>query len=155
MTDQFLKQRGIFRLVVLSLLLILVGSLVSFLTAKWVMSEKTWLHDEPHGHMWLHEELGLTEQEAAGIDAFEAEYRSQRKVLLEEFDERIESLAEILRTTDAYTPEVNHAVHELHIVHGKIQNLSIQHYYDMLSVLPPEKQKNLRELATEALSEPE
>jgi len=36
-----------------------------------------------------------------------------------------------------------------------LQELSIQHYYDMLNVLPPEKQAKLRELAIKALSQPE
>lgn len=155
MTEKFLQRAGIFRLIVLSLILVLVGFLVSFLTSKWVMSEKSWKHDEPHGHMWLHNELGLSEEEAAKIDVFEAEYRSERDILLEEFQRRIDALSEILRTTDSYSPQVNQAVHHLHEVHGQIQSLSIEHYYDMLSVLPPDKQERLRALAIEALSEPE
>lgn len=155
MTEKFLQRAGIFRLIVLSLILVLVGFLVSFLTSKWVMSEKSWKHDEPHGHMWLHNELGLSEEEAAKIDVFEAEYRSERDILLEEFQGRIDALSEILRTTDSYSPQVNQAVHHLHEVHGQIQSLSIEHYYDMLSVLPPDKQERLRALAIEALSEPE
>jgi hypothetical protein len=155
MTEKFLQKAGILRLIVLSLLLVLVGCLVSFLTSKWVMSEKGWKHDEPHGHMWLHDELGLSAEEAAKIDAFEAEYRSERGILLEEFEKRIDGLSELLRTTDSCSPQVNQAVHHLHEVHGQIQSLSIEHYYDMLSVLPPEKQDRLRALAIEALSEPE
>lgn len=155
MTEKLLRKAGIFRLIVFSLILVLVGIFVSFLTSKWVMSEKGWKHDEPHGHLWLHDELGLSAEEAADIDAFEAEYRKERAVLLEEFERRIDALSEILRTTDSYSSKVNQAVHHLHGVHGQIQSLSIEHYYDMLSVLPPDKQEKLRELAIEALSEPE
>lgn len=155
MTEKLIQRAGIFRLIVLLLILVLVGILVSFLTSKWVMSEKSWKHDEPHGHLWLHDELGLSAGEAAQIDAFEAEYRSERGILLAEFERRIDALSEILRTTDSYSPQVNQAVHHLHEVHGQIQSLSIQHYYDMLGVLPPDKQDKLRVLAIEALSEPE
>ncbi|MDA3874371.1 MAG: TolC family protein [Kiritimatiellae bacterium] len=52
-------------------------------------------------------------------------------------------------------PEVEHAIHQLHEVHGELQNLSIVHFYKMISALPPEKQEKLRAMAVEALSQPE
>jgi hypothetical protein len=53
-----------------------------------------------------------------------------------------------------YGPEVTEAVHALHAVHGRLQDLAIQHYYDMLAKLPPNKQERLRGLAVKALSTP-
>jgi len=155
METDTLKRRGLFRLLVFGLLLVAVCAVVSFMTASWVMRGKEWRHDQSHGHVWLHKELGLTESEAERIDAFEADYREQRQQLLADFKGRIKHLADILRTNDSFSDEVTHAVHQLHEVHGKLQNLAIEHYYEMLSVLPAEKQARLRELAVEALSEPE
>ena len=155
MSDASLKQRGVIRLLVLAGALIGICFLVSFLTAKWVMMGQSWEHDQPHGHQWLQQELDLTDEEMAAVNAFEPGYRAERQELLDEFNRRIEALAVLLRTTDAYSEEVTHAIHYLHEVHGDIQILSVEHYYDMLSVLPPEKRGALRDLAVNALSQPE
>jgi Spy/CpxP family protein refolding chaperone len=147
---QILFLTGLFGL----LLVICVG--VSLLTTRWIVHGKdNWEHDQPHGHQWLHEELRLTEAEETAIDAFEGGYRRERGELLETFNERIADLREILVTQDAYSDDVDLAIHRIHEVHGQLQELSIAHYYDMLSVLPPEKQEKLRQLAVKALSQPE
>ncbi len=136
-------------------LLMLTTVLVTLITVR-VMSPEDWqTHDQAHGHLWLHEELGLTESEAAAIDAFEAPYRAERARLKDAFDQKVQAIAELLQNTDEFGPEVVHAVHDLHIVHGQLQELSIRHYYDMLSVLPPEKKEQLRQLAADALSTPQ
>lgn len=155
MNDNSLKHRGMLRLLFLAAALIAVCVVVSLLTARWVMRDTEWRHDQPHGHDWLQQELGLDASEIARINAFEGDYRSARAELLKEFNARINELAELLRTTDSYSDEVTHSIHRLHEVHGRIQELSIEHYYDMLSVLPPDKQKALRDLAVNALSTPE
>lgn len=143
------------RFVIFVLLLIVMCAGVSIAISNWVMHDQQWKHDAPHGHDWLHQELGLTDAEAARVDAFEAKYRGQRAELLEQFNQKIAELAELLRTNDSLSSEVTHAVHDLHQVHGELQNLSIQHYYEMLSVLPPDKQTKLRDIAVEALSTPQ
>lgn len=149
------KHDSLLRLLSFLFLLVAVCVGVSALTAKWVMWVQEWEHDQPHGHAWLQKELGLTDEERRQIDEFEAQYRSHRSELLDRFERKIAGLAEILETNDSYSPEVIQAVHQLHEVHGKLQNLSIEHYYDMFGVLPSEKRAKLRDLAIEALSEPE
>ncbi len=136
-------------------LLILLTVGVTMLSVH-LMSPRDWhSHDQPHGHRWLHKELGLTEAEAAAIDQFEAPYRTERARLQAEFDQRVQAIADLLETRDAFGPDVVHAIHDLHIVHGELQELSIRHYFDMLSVLPPEKQDELRKIAVAALSTPQ
>lgn len=155
MNNNPLKRRRTLRLITLVLLLILVCVGVSFVIANWVMRGSEWRHDQPHGHQWLQNELGLTEEETEHINAFEANYRAQRQALMDEFNEQKAQLADLLRTSDSHSDEVANAVLELHQVHGKLQSLSIEHYYEMLSVLPPQKQAKLRDLAVEALSTPQ
>lgn len=135
--------------------LILTAVLVTVISVR-MMSPDNWsAHDQPHGHQWLHEELDLTETEAAAIDAFEEPYREQRVRLQKQFEEKIQAIARLLQTTDAFSPEVSQAIHDLHIVHGQLQELSIHHYFDMLNALPSDKKERLRELAAEALSTPQ
>ena len=136
------------------LILICVGSSLFF--AKYLTHGSSgWRNDMSSGHEWLHQALELTEEEKAAIDSFEGEYHHDRDALIQEFDSRIAELRQILVESDEYVPEVDVAIHRIHEVHGQLQELSIQHYYDMLNVLPPEKQAKLRELAVKALSQPE
>ncbi len=138
-----------------ALLIVFCVGISYFVTGLMVRNGQSWEHDEEHGHHWLHEELGLTAEETAAVDAFEPEYRRDRAKLLAEFNERIANLRGLLVERESYSSDVDAAIHELHGVHGALQELSIRHYYDMMSVLPPEKKEKLRKLAVEALSEPE
>lgn len=113
-----------------------------------------WAHDEPGGHPWLHEQLDLTAEEMARIDALEPEYRAERSRLQAALDARIQGIAGLLQRHDSLAPEVTAAIHDLHAVHSQLQELSIEHYFDMLGALPPDKQRKLRALAAEALSAP-
>lgn len=154
--DQSTRTKQILTLVAIVLVIITISIGVSFVTRQWFSkSQDAWNYDMTHGHQWLHETLNLTKKEETAIDAFEGDYRSERERLVKEFDSRVGDLRQILVSTDQYVPEVDAAIHRLHEVHGELQELSIQHYYDMLNVLPPEKQDKLRQLAVKALSQPE
>jgi Spy/CpxP family protein refolding chaperone len=137
-------------------ILVVVSVLVAVISVQLIAPHSSWrAHDQPHGHQWLHKEIDLTVEEAAAIDAFEAPYREKRAQLQKEFNNRVQAIAALLENSDQVTPAVTHAVHELHLVHGQLQELSIAHYFEMLSVLPPEKQDMLRKLAVDALSTPQ
>ena len=154
--DRSTRTKQILTLVAIVLVMMTICISVSIITRQWFSkSQDAWNHDMPHGHQWLHEALELTEKEEAAIDAFEGDYRSERERLVKEFDSRVGDLRQIIVSTDQYVPEVDAAIHQIHEVHGELQELSIQHYYDMLSVLPPDKQDKLRHLAVKALSQPE
>jgi len=142
-------------LVLFFCLLILLTVGVTMLSVR-LMSPHGWqAHDKAHGHEWLQNELALTDAEREAIDQFEAPYRTERARLQAEFDQKVQAIADLLESRDAFGPDVVHAIHDLHIVHGELQELSIRHYFDMLSVLPPEKQEQLRKLAVAALSTPQ
>ncbi|MGZ0655846.1 periplasmic heavy metal sensor [Coraliomargarita sp. W4R53] len=146
---------GWVRIVMFLVLLLLVCAGVSLLTGRLMMKEDFRQHDQSHGHDWLHHELELTDEERAMIDAYEPGYRQQRQELLSQYNVKVTGLANLLEAAQSPTPEITAAIHDLHGVHGQLQSLSIEHFFDMLSVLPPEKQERLRHLAVEALSMPE
>ena len=128
---------------------------VAYFVADWVSQTQSWKHDQDHEHEWLRQEIGLTDAEFAAIHTFEAGYREQRAELLAKYRKQMGGLRDLLVQQDSFSPQVQHAIHELHLVRGELQELSIRHYYDMLSVLPPEKKDRLRKVAADALSEPE
>ena len=136
--------------------LCLLSVAVSVITSHFLVRSNDWKqHDKGHGHQWLHKELNLTEAEAAAIDVFEPRYREQRAALRAEFQAKIDALREQIVDSEEITPEVEHAIHELHAVHGELQELAIRHYFQMMSALPPEKQARLKQLASQALSVPD
>lgn len=136
--------------------LLAVCVVVSLLTASMVEGDGGWeRHEEANGHQWLRQELDLTADQAAAIDAFEPAYRRERAQLQRQFEERIEQLRQAIMASEEFSPQVAESIHDLHIVHGRLQELSIRHYYQMMSVLPPDKQDRLRNLAGKALSVPQ
>jgi Spy/CpxP family protein refolding chaperone len=149
------RTRRLLSLAAVIAILITICVSASLLTTRWVMHERASHSDETLGHNWLHDKLGLTTQEEQAIAAFEGDYRAERDALMQAFNLRITDLRERLVEQDDYSPEIDAAIHRIHEVHGKLQELSIRHYYDMMRVLPADKQAMLRELAVKALSQPE
>ncbi|MGC6505409.1 MAG: hypothetical protein ACON39_02385, partial [Coraliomargaritaceae bacterium] len=62
--------------------MILICVVVSFVTTRLMVNKSDWSqHDSEHGHKWLHQELNLSETEAALIDALEPSYREEKAKL--------------------------------------------------------------------------
>ena len=136
--------------------LIILCVAVSSITSKFLLGQADWQqHDNANGHQWLHEELNLTAEEAAAVDEFEPEYRQQRAELQAQFQTKVEQLRKEITKSDEFSDRAKQMIHELHIIHGKLQELSIHHYYQMMHVLPAEKQAHLRYIAAKALSVPQ
>ncbi|MGJ8640261.1 MAG: periplasmic heavy metal sensor [Opitutaceae bacterium] len=136
--------------------LILVCIAVSSITSKLLTGQHDWQqHDHADGHQWLHKELNLTPEEAEAVDEFEPEYRQQRAALQAQFQAKVEQLRKEITTSDEFSDRAKQMIHELHIVHGQLQELSIHHYYQMMHVLPADKQARLRDIAAKALSVPQ
>lgn len=136
--------------------MILICVLVSFATTRLISNKSDWSqHNSEHGYQWLHRELELSENESAAIDALEPAYHKERAELQRDFQQRILTLRDLIVNSQNLTPEVSRAIHDLHIVHGQLQELSIKHYYKMMNALPEDKQERLKEVAVQALSIPE
>lgn len=139
---------------VFGLIIVCVG--VSSITSKFLSDQADWQqHDHANGHQWLYEELNLTPEEASAVDEFEPEYRQQRAELQAQFQAKVEQLRQEITTSDEFSDQARKMIHELHIIHGQLQELSIHHYYQMMHVLPAEKQAHLRDIAAKALSVPQ
>lgn len=154
MVAEIVQRRRITRLCLFTLLLVVLCAAVSWGSARWAMRGKE-LAENGWRHGWLHEELGLTDEQSREIRSFEETYHERRRKLQAEFEAEKDRLAQLLRNQDADPQRVKRAVDALHEVHGQLQQVSIEHYYDLLEVLPPEKRKKLRQIAADALSEPE
>ena len=121
-------------------------------TALWVMRSHG--PDEERDHNWVHNELGLEEGEIPELEKLEEGYAEERNRLIGEMKVRKAELSKQLLTKSESDDELRTAVARIHETHGKLQELSIQHYFDMLSILSDAQRRRLRKLAAESLSEP-
>lgn len=136
--------------------LILLCVLVSTVTSRLLTDSGEWSrHDKADGHQWLHKELDLTPEELAAINTFEPDYRKDRMELQRQFQQKIEELRQKIVRSNEFSDDAKATIHELHIIHGQLQELSIRHYYQMMNVLPPDKQARLSDIAAKALSVPQ
>jgi len=149
------RARRFLTLAAILAILIAICVICSLLTTQWVMRERANHDNETLSHQWLHQKLELTPSEEQAITVFESNYRAERDALMRKFNLQIGVLRERLVEQDDYSTEIDVEIHRIHKIHGELQKLSIQHYYDMLNVLPTDKQEILRGLATQALSQPE
>jgi len=101
------------------------------------------------------EQLDLTEAQQQRIERIDARFEEERSAMLRKFAAATQRLADLLAREDAFTEEVSEAIEGVHHLHGELQALSIRRYFSLLEELPPEKQSELRRLASEALSQPE
>lgn len=126
-------------------------------TTYWIMFTFATGSDEHAeiGHEWLHEKLDLNSDEIEMIEQIEERYAARRETLEQTFNLKQNALAKILLEQDTYSDIVKNAVRDIHQAHGDLETMSIEHYYDMLSILPSSKHTRLRELAAQALSQPE
>jgi nickel and cobalt resistance protein CnrR len=154
------------KLVAFVLMLIIICSVACVLNVRLMMNNKDYsmacvncgTYADGHEidrHAMLHEELRLSEEEDKAIEKIEENYAREKARLNTVFQEKQNKLVSILKDGNEFSEAVNVAVNEIQHVHGDLQRLSIQHYYEMLQILPEDKKVILRELALKSLSKPE
>ena len=101
------------------------------------------------------ERLSLDEGLRAELALVEEAYEARRQEMLARFRVATDHLAKLLESEDGLTEPVALAIREVHAVHGDLQALSVERYFEILDRLPEEKRPILRRMAAEALSQPE
>jgi len=102
-----------------------------------------------------YEHLNLLAEEQERVDQVYAQFEAERISRLEEFHRLQGELAKLLQEEEEYSERVSDTVKQLHVVHADLQEVSIRRFFAVLDVLPSEKRMELRQLAAEALSQPD
>lgn len=102
-----------------------------------------------------YEHLNLSAEEQEWVDQVYARFEAERISRLEEFHRLQGELAKLLQEEEEYSERVSDTVKQLHVVHADLQEVSIRRFFAVLDVLPAEKRMELRQLAAEALSQPD
>jgi Spy/CpxP family protein refolding chaperone len=104
-------------------------------------------------HGMVHEELTLSAEQDAQIDALETSFAARRTALEEELRQANGALAAaILKSNDAAGPEVEVAVHHVHDAMGALQTETIDHVFAMRRILTPEQRAKFDDRIKRALT---
>lgn len=103
-------------------------------------------------HALLHGDLDLDAAQSAKIEAIEQRFAIRRKVL--ELDMRAANahLAKAMEAEHGYGPEVTAAVDHTHHVMGEMQKETLEHLFEMRSVLRPDQAAAFDRAVTKALA---
>lgn len=133
----------------LVLLLALVAVVSSAVTA-WVLTKGSRPVPQDY-HSWIHEELGMTDEQERRLEPSERRYEETKRHLTEVIRLANQELAQAISEDRANSPRVQAAVQRIHAAMGELQQATLQHIFEMKEVLEPEQYDRLIELTREAL----
>ena len=129
---------------------IAVAALSSFCTWRWVAGSHPVAVDS---HEWLHKELRVTPEQHKALEPIEARYAERERVLRERMRQANRELAAAIGKSKGSSPEVAAAVEKVHQHMGELQKASLEHLFEMRTVLTTEQGDRLLELARKGLEE--
>ena len=107
----------------------------------------------PHDpHQWLHEQLNITAEQDKNLEPIEARFAERKKALEAEIHQANRELATAINEDGNYSPRVQQSVDKIHTAMGELQKVTLEHLFEMHSVLTPEQRKKLNSLTTDALT---
>ncbi|MEQ1705112.1 MAG: Spy/CpxP family protein refolding chaperone [Rickettsiales bacterium] len=113
------------------------------------MGHRETTHDP---HQWLHEQLNLTAEQDTKLEPIEAKFANHKKELEAEIHQANRELATAINEDGNYSPRVKQSVDKIHSAMGELQKVTLEHLFEMHSVLTPEQRKKLNSLTTDALT---
>ena len=136
--------------------LALVG-LVGFSTALagTYLGQHMFVSDRPKEtelHALLHGKLDLDASQTAKIEAIEARFSQRRKALEREMLAANVHLAQAMQAEHGYGPEVSAAVDHTHHIMGEMQKETLEHLFEMRSVLRVDQAETFDRAVTKALA---
>lgn len=108
--------------------------------------------NETELHAFLHGDLDLDAAQTAKIEAIERRFATRRKALELEMRAANAHLAKAMEAEHGYGREVTAAVDHTHHVMGEMQKETLEHLFEMRSVLRPDQAAAFDQAVTKALA---
>ena len=102
-------------------------------------------------HALLHEQLRLSGDQAAKVEALETAYAAKRRALEAQMRAANVELSQALSQDHAYTPRVQQAVDHFHAAMAELQKQTILHVLAMRAVLTPAQTATFDQTVAKAL----
>ena len=108
-------------------------------------------HAEGDMHALFHHDLNLNAQQDKKLAVIEKDFRRQRALYEEQMKLANMELAEAIKGSGYYSPQVQEAVDKIHGAMGELQKLTLQHLADMQGILSEKQNRQLEEKVVEQL----
>lgn len=108
-------------------------------------------HNQIDAHVWLHEQIGTTADQDQKLIEIERTFAEKQRVLRGKIHVGNLELAAAMLEDKAFSERVAAAVERIHHAQGELQKLTIEHIFDMQTVLTPQQAEKLNKLAADAL----
>ena len=136
-------------LILLALVAAIAGA-ACWLTARYLNRA---IHAEKgDAHAWIHTQLGITAAQDKALEPIEQRYAEQRKHYGEMLRIANTELGKAILEERSESERVKAAVAQIHHAQGELQNATLQHIFEMKSVLTPPQYEKLLQSTADALS---
>jgi Spy/CpxP family protein refolding chaperone len=108
-----------------------------------------------HLHALLHEELDLSPEQEAQVERMERSHQVRRQAVELELRSDNARLADAIEAEHGYGPRVAEAIDRSHRAMGELQKITLEHLFEMRSVLRPDQAAKFDAAVTKALTVPE
>lgn len=112
---------------------------------------KTPHHNQIDAHVWLHEQVGITAEQDQKLGEIERSFAEKQKALQEKIHVGNLELAAAMLEDKTFSERVAAAVERIHHAQGELQKATIEHIFDMQTILTPQQAGKLNKLAADAL----
>ena len=143
--------------------LVCIAIIVAF-TAYFVGNELFFHHGRHHQshqqktvstynfHDYLHQQLSTDGKQAQKLAPLEKQYIQQRRALEQDIQQANIQLVQAMQQHTSYDLAIQQAITMIHELQGRLQQLTIQHVYDVRALLTPEQAKALDQFVATAIT---
>ena len=103
-------------------------------------------------HAWIHTQLGMTKQQEKALEPIEQRYAEQKKHFGEMLRIANAELGKAILEDRKDSERVKAVVARIQQAQGELQNATLQHIFEMKSVLTPPQYEKLLQSTADALS---
>lgn len=137
-----------------SIATILVAGLVAWGVAEYTLKhEHSRDHAEDHSslHDWLHENLGISAEQEELLFPIELAFDAESERSQSEIEAAGAALAEAIRNFPEDSSEIETARLRLHVAKGRLEEITLEHFFAMKQHLSPEQGEKLLEWTHDSL----
>ena len=139
-------------------LTLLLAVVIVAVAACWFSVRHFTKHSQPsytEAHQWFHTQIGITAEQERRLEPIEQRYAEERKHSTQKLRIANNELAQAILADRQDSPRVAAAVMKIHEAMADLQHATMQHIFEMKSVLTPEQYDKLLKLSADALQHAE
>ncbi len=127
---------------------IIVAGLVAWGVAEWTTEhDHSHQHDDEGSHSnlhdWLHDNLGIDAEQETVLLPIELAFEEEAERCQEEIEKAGMELAEAIRSYPEDSGEITQARLRLHAAKGRLEEITLEHFFAMKKHLDPEQGEKL------------